>query len=519
MPEVAQAPRTRKFRGRVYINLDRCKGCGFCIEFCPPKVLKFSDKFNNHGYHPPFLENEAACTGCDLCGLYCPDFAIFGMREAISPEKAADSPLGETDSGAAVQGGSTKLEVGSAPASALTATSGDLQPGVRDGNRITANPVAVLTGPHFLDGDQAACEGAVAAGANFAAGYPITPSTEVVERFASRAPLVGATFLQMEDELASSIAILGAAWGGAKVFTVTSGPGFSLMMEHIGLAAMTETPCVYVNVQRGGPSTGLPTLPGQGDMMQARWGSHGDYEIIALSPNSPQECFDLMIEAFNLSEEYRTPVLFMMDESVGHMTEKVVIPAADQIKIFPRRFTAKSPHEYLPFEANGDGVPEMARAGDGYHIHVTGLTHNERGYPALNWRSQQKLVSRLVGKIRDNADRIAHCEEHMLEDAEVVLVAYGITSRVALEAVQMARRAGIRAGLLRPVVVWPFPEKRIRELALGAKAFVVVEMNLGQMVNEVERCAGGTKTVLIPHAGGNVHAPDEILKVIEEVAK
>jgi 2-oxoglutarate ferredoxin oxidoreductase subunit alpha len=381
-----------------------------------------------------------------------------------------------------------------------------------ESNLVNANPKSVLTGAHFM-------EGALAAGANFAAGYPITPSTEVVERFAARAPLVGATFLQMEDELASSIAILGAAWGGAKSFTVTSGPGFSLMMEHIGLAAMTETPCVFVNVQRGGPSTGLPTLPGQGDMMQARWGSHGDYEIIALSPNSPQECFDLMIEAFNLSERYRTPVMFMMDESVGHMTEKVVIPPADQIKIVPRRFTSLPPNEYLPFEANGDGVPEMVKAGDGYHIHVTGLTHNERGYPALNWRSQQKLVSRLVGKIRDHADEIFHCEEYLMEDAEVVLIAYGITSRVALAAVQKARQEGIRAGLLRPVVVWPFPEKRIRELAPKVKALVVVEMNLGQMVNEVERCAGSEKTLLIPHAGGNVHEPEEILKVIREVAQ
>ncbi len=220
-----------------------------------------------------------------------------------------------------------------------------------------ANPAAVLTGPHFLDGDQACCEGALAAGANFAAGYPITPSTEVVERFASRIPTVGGVFIQMEDELASSIAILGAAWAGAKVFTVTSGPGFSLMMEHIGLAAMTETPCVFVDVQRGGPSTGLPTLPGQADMMQARWGSHGDYQIIALCPNSPQECFDLMIDAFNLSEKYRVPVLFMMDECVGHMTEKVLIPPADQLEIFPRRYTSLPPAEYRPFKPGPDQIP------------------------------------------------------------------------------------------------------------------------------------------------------------------
>ncbi len=516
MPEAAQTIRSRKFQGKVYINWDRCKGCGFCIEFCPPKVLKFSDKFNNHGYHPPFLQNEAGCTGCDLCGLYCPDFAIYGIREPVvehKPEVAAGAIRPPEATVVAAREAKQKAHIPTAtPPPAPPA-----RPNVY--NLVSANPKAVLTGPHFLDGDHAACEGALAAGANFAAGYPITPSTEVVERFAWRAPLVGATFLQMEDELASSIAILGAAWGGAKAFTVTSGPGFSLMMEHIGLAAMTETPCVFVNVQRGGPSTGLPTLPGQADMMQARWGSHGDYEIIALSPNSPQECFDLMIEAFNLSEQFRTPVLFMMDESVGHMTEKVVIPPAEQIRIFPRRFTAAGPAEYLPFRADGDGVPDMVKAGDGYHIHVTGLTHNERGYPALNWRSQHKLVSRLVGKIRDNVDHISHCEEQMLEDADIVLVAYGITSRVALEAVQMARREGIRAGLLRPIVVWPFPEKRVRALAKCAKAFVVVEMNMGQMVNEVERCAGGTETLLLPHAGGNVHSPDDILKLIQEVAQ
>ena len=383
-----------------------------------------------------------------------------------------------------------------------------------------ANPAAVLTGPHFLDGDQACCEGALAAGANFAAGYPITPSTEVVERFAARIPTVGGVFIQMEDELASSIAILGAAWAGAKVFTVTSGPGFSLMMEHIGLAAMTETPCVFVDVQRGGPSTGLPTLPGQADMMQARWGSHGDYEIIALCPNSPQECFDLMIDAFNLSERYRVPVLFMMDECVGHMTEKVLIPPADQLEIFPRRYTSLPPAEYRPFKPGPDQIPEMVKAGDGYRFHITGLTHDEHGYPAMNWRAQDKLVRRLVEKIRSNADHIVRYEERDMDDAEIVVVAYGITSRVALRALQMARAEGIRAGLHRPIVVWPFPEKRLRALAEKVKAFVVVEMNYGQMVYEVERCAAGkARTVLVEHGGGTVHDPEDVLQAIREVAR
>lgn len=383
-----------------------------------------------------------------------------------------------------------------------------------------ADPRAVLTGAHFFDGDQACCEGALAAGANFAAGYPITPSTEVVERFAARAPAVGATFIQLEDELASSIAILGAVWAGAKAFTVTSGPGFSLMMEHIGFAAMTETPCVIVDVQRGGPSTGLPTLPGQADMMQARWGSHGDYSIIALAPNSPQECFDLMIDAFNFSEQYRVPVLFMMDECVGHMTERVLIPPSEKLQIYPRRYTVRKGDAYQPFRPGPDGIPEMARAGDGHRFHVTGLTHDERGFPAMNWRAQDRLVRRLVEKIRRNSDQIVRCDERDIEAAEVVLVAYGITSRVAMRALEMAREEGLKAGLLRPVVVWPFPEKRIRELAEKVKAFVVVEMNLGQMFYEVERAAAGkARTVLVPHGGGTVHDPEMILEAIREAAR
>jgi 2-oxoglutarate ferredoxin oxidoreductase subunit alpha len=377
----------------------------------------------------------------------------------------------------------------------------------------------VLTGTHFIDGDHACCEGALAAGARFAAGYPITPSTEVVERFAARIPTVGGVFIQMEDELAASIAIQGAVWGGAKAFTVTSGPGFSLMMEHIGYAAMTETPCVFVNVQRGGPSTGLPTLPAQADMMQARWGSHGDYGIIALCPNSPQECFDLTIQAFNLSERYRTPVMLMMDEVVGHMTEKVVIPPADQIEVYPRRHTRKSPEEYLPYGTNGDAVPEMAHAGEGYRFHVTGLTHDERGYPSMNPQTQDKLVRRLQQKLEPVADGAALYEEDALDGAEVVVVSYGITSRVAQRAIDLARGRGIRVGKLRLISAWPFPERRIREMAGSVKGLVVPELNLGQMVREVDRAAAGTPVRAITHAGGSVHRPEQILDAILEVAK
>ena len=383
-----------------------------------------------------------------------------------------------------------------------------------------ADPIGVLTGAHFIDGDHACSEGAMAAGCRFVAGYPITPSTEVVERIAERFPFVGGIFIQMEDEIASSIAIQGAVWGGKKAMTVTSGPGFSLMMEHIGLAAMTETPCVFVDVQRAGPSTGLPTQPAQGDMMQARWGSHGDYGIIALSPNSPQECFDLTIKAFNLSEQYRVPVMFMMDECVGHMTERVVIPPADEIEIYPRRFYDGPKEDYLPFKANGGLVPDMVKAGDGYNIHVTGLTHDERGYPSMTVATQEKLVHRLVNKIRSNADSIVEYKEDGVENADVVVVTYGITSRTAIPAIEQARAEGMKVGHLRLVVVWPFPEQRIRELAARVKAFVVPEINYGQMVLEVERCgAGKARVELVPHGGGSVHNPKDIYNVIKQCAK
>lgn len=380
-----------------------------------------------------------------------------------------------------------------------------------------ADPKGVLTGTHFMNGDAACCEGALAGGARFAAGYPITPSTEIVERFAARIPIVGGTFLQMEDELAASIALQGAAWAGAKSFTVTSGPGFSLMMEHIGYAAMTETPCVFVDVQRGGPSTGLPTLPAQGDMMQAKWGSHGDYQMIAICPSSPQECFDLTVRAFNLAEKYRTPVMVMMDECVGHMTERVEIPAPDRIHVEPRRHTSKPPGDgFLLFEPGPDLVPDMAHAGEGYKLHVTGLTHAERGFPDLSVKGQDKLVRRLSDKITNAVRDISDFDEEDTEDADVVVVSYGITARIAQRALQMAHDKGLRAGKLRLKTVWPFPSYRIAELAGKVKAFVVPEINLGQISLEVERAAAGkAKTIAVSHAGGSVHKPADILAAIE----
>jgi 2-oxoglutarate ferredoxin oxidoreductase subunit alpha len=283
---------------------------------------------------------------------------------------------------------------------------------------------------------------------------------------------------------------------------------------------MMEIPLVVANVQRGGPSTGLPTLTGQQDMMQAKWGSHGDYATISLSPDSPQECFDLTIEAFNLSETYRVPVFVMTDECVGHMHEKVVIPPAEEIEIVERKWYTGPKEEYLPYKKDKDGIPWMVKAGDGYRFHTTGLTHDERGYPVINAECQDVVVRHLVEKINGNADKIIKIEEEEIEGAEVVVISYGITSRVAYRAVRLAREAGIKVGRLRLITVWPFAEKRIKELASKIKAFVVPEINYGQIVREVERAsAGQTKVVGVPHCGGWVHNPDDILKAIKEAAK
>ncbi len=377
-----------------------------------------------------------------------------------------------------------------------------------------------LVGEFFLNGDQASAEGAISAGCRFFAGYPITPATEVAERMAERLPEVGGTFIQMEDEIASMAAILGGSWGGVKSMTSTSGPGFSLMMENIGLGAMTETPCVVVNIQRAGPSTGLPTLTAQGDMMQARWGSHGLYGIIALAPSSPQEMFDLTIEAFNLSEKYRTPVLVMSDESVGHMSEKVVIPPQEDIRLVERRKPTVAKEDYLPYRADADLVPPMANAGEGYRYHITGLTHDEKGYPVMTAEAQQVLVRRLIDKIELNKNDIIRIEEDQIDGADVVVCSYGISARVALLAVKAAREEGIKVGMLRLVTVWPFPDERIREIAGSIKAFVVPEINAGQIVLEVERCAAGAaQAILVPHMGGDVHDPQLILEVIRKASK
>jgi len=378
----------------------------------------------------------------------------------------------------------------------------------------------VLTGMHFMNGDEACCEGALAAGCRFFAGYPITPATEIAESMSRRLPKLGGIFIQMEDEIASMAAILGASWGGVKSMTSTSGPGFSLMMENIGLGICTETPCVVCNVQRAGPSTGLPTAVGQGDMMQARWGSHGHYEIIALSPASPQEMFDLTIRAFNLSEYYRLPVIILADEVIGHMNERVIIPREEEIEILNRRKPSVSREDYLLYEADADGIAPMANCGDGYRIHVTGLTHDDRGYPAMNAKAQEQMVSRLVDKIRKNREKIIRTKNLFLDDAEVVVVSYGISARSARQAVRNARNEGIKAGLIQLETIWPFPEELIRSVASQTKAMIMAEINGGQMVLEMERCVCGACPVsLVSNFGGAILHPSLILSAITKAAR
>lgn len=368
----------------------------------------------------------------------------------------------------------------------------------------------------FVQGNEACAKGAIKAGCRFFAGYPITPSTEVAENLAKDLPTVGGSFVQMEDEIASAGAIIGGSWGGSKSMTATSGPGFSLMQENIGYAFITETPIVIVNVQRGSPSTGQPTMAAQADMMQARWGSHGDYEPIALAPSSVQEFFDFTIKAFNLAEEYRTPVFVMADEVIGHMREKIVIE--DDIEIVPRTMPNKEDN-YLPFKNVENGTNPMPSFGEGFNIHVTGLTHDERGYPDTNSpETHTELVQRLCDKILNNKDKICSVVSEGCEDADIVVVSYGAPVRSVITAVKKAQEEGKKVGYIKIDTPWPFPDEQIAELVGDASDVIVVEMNLGQMYYEVDRVLDSkVNTHLIGIIGGLLPTPDEILSKIEEI--
>lgn len=362
---------------------------------------------------------------------------------------------------------------------------------------------------YFMQGDESVVYGSLYAGCDFFAGYPITPASEVAEVMAAELPHIDGYYIQMEDELASLSAVIGAVWAGAKAMTATSGPGFSLMQENIGYAVMTETPCVIVNVQRSGPSTGQATKPAQGDVMQARWGTHGDHEMIALAPNSVQECFDVGIKAFNLAEEYRTPVIILMDGEVGHMREKITMPRPDKVNITERKLAAG---DELIF--GGALIPPMVEFGQDRFVHITGSTHKETGIRDVESQEvHERLINRLCGKIRDNRDRIVIFEEKYLEDAEVAVVSYGATSRPAFGAVLRARTEGKKVGLLRLVTIWPFPDQRVKALGDQVKNIFVPEMNLGQLSREVERFVN-CDVHSVPKIGGIAHTIDEIYSAI-----
>lgn len=389
-----------------------------------------------------------------------------------------------------------------------------------EGEKVKADPKGVLTGSHKLTGNQACTEGALAAGCRFLSAYPIPPSIEVIKRYTKRAKEVDAVFIQMEDEVSVLAAVLGASWAGRKALSVTSGPGLSLMMEHLGLGVMLETPCVIVDVQRAGPSEGIPNEPSHGDIMQARWGSHGDYEVIALAPQSPQEMFDMMIEAFNLSEKYRTPVIVLSDEALAKTEGTVVIPEAKDIELEPRRHYKGPKEKYLPFKYDADLVPPMVNAGEGYKFHVTGLTHDERGYPVMNEECQEWNVHRLLRKIRERVDEIVMFEEKKLDDADIAIISYGLPSQMAHGAMEQARQEGIKAGSFRLITIWPFPDSKMRKLSTKVKAMVVPEINFGQIVGEVQRCNYGNANIeFISYEHENIQDTKPLLDVIRRLAK
>lgn len=372
----------------------------------------------------------------------------------------------------------------------------------------------------ILQGNEACVEGAILAGVRFFAGYPITPASEIAEGMAVRLPELGGVFMQMEDEIASMAAVIGASLTGMKAMTASSGPGICLKQENIGFAAISETPCVIVNAQRGGPSTGLPTNPAQGDVMQARWGTHGDHPMIALAPSEVNEILFMTIKAVNFSEKYRTPVMLLLDEVIAHMREKVSVPFLEDIEIIDRKRPTVDKENFLPYKADADLVAPMADFGSGYRYHVTGLIHNEKGYPTSNPQEIDQLIRRLTNKVELNKKDIIIEENYFLEDAKIAIIAYGSVARAAQRTVKLAREKGLKVGLLKLITLWPFSEETITKLAEQVDLMVVAEMNLGQIVREVQRAALG-KCRVIPYGrvDGELINPIEILAKIEEEIK
>jgi len=371
----------------------------------------------------------------------------------------------------------------------------------------------------LISGNHACALGAVAAGCRFFAGYPITPSSEVAERLSRLLPQVDGVFVQMEDEIASIAAVIGASMGGVKALTATSGPGFSLKQENIGYAAGAEIPCVIVNVMRGGPSTGMPTRPAQGDIMQARWGSHGDYPIIVLAPASVREIYEETIRAFNLAETYRTPVVLLYDQVIAQLTETVDLGDTEKRARAERKWASGPRAAYQPYAANDDGIPAMSRPGAGYRAHTTGLNHAENGFPTQNPEAVARNLGRLLTKFDRHRDAIDSWQALACDDAEVLIVAIGISARAATRALDIARARGVRLGLFRPITLWPFPETALREIAAKARAVLVPEMNAGQLSLEVERILGGKRVDAIHRFNGEPITPAEIAERVESLAK
>ncbi|NLU09568.1 MAG: 2-oxoacid:acceptor oxidoreductase subunit alpha [Tepidanaerobacter acetatoxydans] len=374
----------------------------------------------------------------------------------------------------------------------------------------------------LMQGNEACVEGALAAGMRFFAGYPITPSTEIAEIAAERLPKVGGKFIQMEDELASMGAVVGASLAGLKAMTATSGPGFSLKQENIGFACLTEVPCVVVNVQRGGPSTGLPTLPAQGDVMQTRWGTHGDHPIIVISPSSVREVYDMTIRAFNLSEKYRVPCILLMDEVVAHMRERVELPDKSSIDIINRKKVASTLSDYKPYmDYDSDGIPPMANFGDGIPFHVTGLIHDISGFPSNNPKVTEDLINRLMNKINNNIGDIIEYEKLYMEDAETVIVTFGCTARSVLSAIRVLRQEGLKIGMLRLKTIWPFAHIAIKELMQSSvNTLIVAEMNYGQLLETVKASAEGAFRIYgLNKYNGELITPQEVIDKVREVAE
>ena len=370
----------------------------------------------------------------------------------------------------------------------------------------------------MMQGNQACAHGAIVAGCRFFAGYPITPSSEIAEEMSLLLPLVGGRFIQMEDEIASMAAIIGASLTGCKVMTATSGPGFSLKQENIGYACEAEIPCVIINIQRGGPSTGSPTMTSQEDFMQSRWGTHGDHNIIVLSPSSVQETFELTITAFNLSEKFRTPVVLLSDEIVGHMTEKVILPDPDEVKIFDRKKPEVSPQDYLAYQFTEDGIPPMADFGSGYRYHVTGLIHDQTGFPTNDSNEIKKIKDRWMKKMVNGEKDIILTETSYTDDMDYLIIAYGSSARCAKRVVKIAREQGKKFGLLKLITLWPFPDQIIAKLTDKVKQVIVPEMNQGQAIREVKRVVGGKIPVMgVNRYDGEAMKPEDILTAINKL--